>query len=154
MAWPRWTRSASTVATRPGTGTSRRSSPGSTVALMGTRRATKNTRTGGVVMSSTRQKEPTGPDADGPALPDGYHALVRELGDCRWQIMRVAADLADEAGDARLAAGWRWLADGRRWPATLGRDKGDPAGPDHYHWLKARHNDDPEVGRLRLGVYS
>jgi hypothetical protein len=34
----------------------------------------------------------------------------------RWSAMLVTADAAEDAGDATLAAGWRWLAANRRWP--------------------------------------
>jgi hypothetical protein len=45
-----------------------------------------------------------------------YKRLLEGLGTCRWEAMRVLADAAEDAGDAPLAAGWRWLADNQRWP--------------------------------------
>jgi hypothetical protein len=30
--------------------------------------------------------------------------------------MRILADAAEDEGNPTLAAGWRWLADNRRWP--------------------------------------
>jgi hypothetical protein len=46
----------------------------------------------------------------------GYGCLLDGLENCRWGQMVVLADAAEEKGDAALAAGWRWLADNRKWP--------------------------------------
>jgi hypothetical protein len=48
-----------------------------------------------------------------------YDRTLAGLEACRWQQMQVIADAADDAGDAVLAAGWRWLAEHRKW---VGRD--------------------------------
>jgi hypothetical protein len=45
-----------------------------------------------------------------------YDRVLAQLDDVRWQQMLVIADAAEEAGDAVSAAGWRWMAEHRRWP--------------------------------------
>jgi hypothetical protein len=48
-----------------------------------------------------------------------YQALLRGLESCRWDYMRLLADAAEDQGEEALAAGWRWLADNRKWPMSL-----------------------------------
>jgi hypothetical protein len=55
--------------------------------------------------------------------------LLEELEGCRWFVMRQLADEAEERGDAELAAGWRWLAQRRKWPAANALNS-----PDPYLW--------------------
>jgi hypothetical protein len=49
-----------------------------------------------------------------------YERLLAGLGTFRWDYLRVLADAAEEAGEPKLAAGWRWLADNRKWPNEMG----------------------------------
>jgi hypothetical protein len=48
-----------------------------------------------------------------------YQALLRGLESCRWAYMQGLADAAEDQGEEALAAGWRWLADNRKWPMSL-----------------------------------
>jgi hypothetical protein len=47
-----------------------------------------------------------------------YERLLAGLDTLRWDwdYLRIVADSAEEAGDPKLAAGWRWLAGNRKWP--------------------------------------
>jgi hypothetical protein len=53
------------------------------------------------------------------ATPFDYARTLTALEECRWQQMQVIADAAEEGGDGQLAAGWRWLADNRKWPEEM-----------------------------------
>jgi len=44
--------------------------------------------------------------------------LLDQLCDCRWQALRELADCAEDDGETRLAKGYRWLLDCRRWPGS------------------------------------
>jgi hypothetical protein len=61
-----------------------------------------------------------------------YGRLLGGLDDCRWDHMRVLADAAEEAGDAELAAGWRWLAGNQQWPNDIVTDN------DHFFFWDNR----------------
>jgi hypothetical protein len=58
--------------------------------------------------------------------------LLSELEDYRWFVFAELADLAEEEGDADQAAGWRWLAEFRKWPAHRRRTG---AGERRYAWV-------------------
>jgi hypothetical protein len=90
-----------------------------------------------------------------------YARLLAALEDSRWTHMRILADAAEDEGNATLAAGWRWLADNKRWPRVnyLRRQQshyshyyeweavvGDDAYIDEGHALHVRFRD--LIGRL------
>ena len=62
-----------------------------------------------------------------------YDRVLAGLDACRWRQMRIIADAAEDAGEHLLAAGWRWLADNRKWPEW--RPGGGPGG--QYTWTPA-----------------
>ena len=47
--------------------------------------------------------------------------LLRELNEGRTLLLVAMADLEEESGEARRAAGWRWLAAKGRWPLHVVR---------------------------------
>jgi hypothetical protein len=55
--------------------------------------------------------------------------LLQQLEDCRWQALRELADEAEERGEADLAAGYRWLAENKKWP-------GQTTSYYWYHYLE------------------
>ena len=42
--------------------------------------------------------------------------LLSDLVECRRHVMRELADEAEERADWKMAVGWRWMADRKRWP--------------------------------------
>jgi hypothetical protein len=51
--------------------------------------------------------------------------LIGELADIHFSTMRLIADTCEEMGQSEEAAGWRWLADNKRWPSSRSR-RGHP----------------------------
>jgi hypothetical protein len=45
-----------------------------------------------------------------------YEQVLAGLDHCQWDHLQVVADAAEDLGDGRSAAGWRWLAKHRLWP--------------------------------------
>jgi hypothetical protein len=45
-----------------------------------------------------------------------YEQVLAGLDLCQWDQLQVVADAAEDQGDWRSAAGWRWLAKHRMWP--------------------------------------
>lgn len=63
--------------------------------------------------------------------------LLQQLNDGQALLLRALADLEEEQGEAKRAAGWRWLADRARWPVWVQRDEYDDAGgqlPGAWEW--------------------
>jgi hypothetical protein len=59
-----------------------------------------------------------------------YERGLRELENCRWATLGALADAAEKAGNTFLAAGFRWLAEHRKWPAHR-----------HVRWDSARQSE-------------
>ena len=57
--------------------------------------------------------------------------LLADLAETPRHLMRVLADEADDAGEPWLAAGWRWLAENRKWPWWVNVP---PDGPLRWGW--------------------
>jgi hypothetical protein len=70
-----------------------------------------------------------------------YGKLLVGLDSCRWEQMRVLADAAEDNGDPVLAAGWRWLADNRKWPGADALGEGET-----FYWRAVRHEDQSSYG--------
>lgn len=51
-------------------------------------------------------------------MPEVKDALLEELVNARWEIMKALADAAEEDGEQEMALGWRWMAENKKWPAS------------------------------------